>query len=328
VSLATDIVKFFSSKNLPKLPDGKSGYLAIKDFVKANSGVNILLINKYCSILEREGILFKIGMKDFSLLGSCYVSTIDSQAYEINDSYELVCNGFLSVREKFRNSVLPVVVKKKDGNSDIGTCFALFTELGILMITAKHCIENMANISISTSANECIIPEKVYISSNERLDIALLLVNIFQSQPFLYEEKIDVLEQILIMGYPPIPGFENFQIAEQASINSTIRSTNGNLLERQISYLDKMDYLLINAKVKGGNSGSPIINKYGFVCGILVSSPTNSTDNLKLDELGYGLGLSIIEVKNIIQSIRDSKKNEFVELEVKRDAKGFHLLNF
>jgi serine protease Do len=57
------------------------------------------------------------------------------------------------------------------------------------------------------------------------------------------------------------------------------------------SYLQSEEFLLINAKVKGGNSGGPLINKKGYAVGILVNAPLNSGDASQMDQLGYGIAV-------------------------------------
>lgn len=89
------------------------------------------------------------------------------------------------------------------------------------------------------------------------------------------------------MGYPPVPGFDTFLVAETARI-SYLKSSVGQIVGKQESYLDKHNYFLINARVKGGSSGCPVIGRDGKVRGVVVQQGQNEGT---LDILGYGIAL-------------------------------------
>lgn len=66
-----------------------------------------------------------------------------------------------------------------------------------------------------------------------------------------------------------------------------------------------MDTFLINARVKGGNSGGPVINKEGKVVGTVVSLPydiSSSSENPRYDIMGYGQCLPSKYVDELISS--------------------------
>jgi serine protease Do len=92
-------------------------------------------------------------------------------------------------------------------------------------------------------------------------------------------------------AFPTNPGFEAVQISDTASMNSRIRVSGGRIVAHADSYLASQEYVLINAKVKGGNSGGPLINKRGYAVGILVNAPLNSEDTTSIDQLGYGIAV-------------------------------------
>ncbi len=310
MGLATEIVKFFSPHNLPKKNE-RNLPTSIGDFNNAVKGLNIMKVVQYCKILEREKILLKIGTKDQSLVGPCYVSIVESPKNELNESYDLLCEGFLAIRNNFENSVFPVIAHISELDLDIGTAFYLRTVTGFYIITAFHCVDKMINIQIPVSENDFIKPKRAFKSSNKKIDIAVLEIDSLEkNHKPLFTDECKILDEILTIGYPPIPGFDAFQIAELSTINSTIRASRGNVLGNNNSYLDGLDYLLINARVKGGNSGSPIISKLGYACGVLVNIPSDPNDKTKLDDLGYGLGLSSKEIEAIINGIGTEKTTE------------------
>ena len=72
-------------------------------------------------------------------------------------------------------------------------------------------------------------------------------------------------------------------------------------------YGDSVDYIILYARVKGGNSGGPVINRFGTVVGIIVNVLPDIKKPEKFDELGYGIAISANE---IIEIIENDNKNE------------------
>jgi serine protease Do len=69
--------------------------------------------------------------------------------------------------------------------------------------------------------------------------------------------------------------------------------------------MDSQDYLLISARVKGGSSGGPVLNKKGEVVGLIANAP--STDSSEIDALGFGIA---VPSPAILQFLSDVHRNE------------------
>jgi serine protease Do len=96
-----------------------------------------------------------------------------------------------------------------------------------------------------------------------------------------------LLDEVLTMGYPHILGFPPVLIAATAHIAASLKSTVGQVVAQEQSYLDGQQYLLISARVKGGNSGGPVIDREGKVVGVVAQLSAEAED--RLDILGYGV---------------------------------------
>jgi serine protease Do len=320
--LATRIVQYFNNNRV--IVGGEEKPMSIGEFVKQDKTANINTVIKYCSILEKEFIILSTGRIGGGAAQSCFQGSRISTPDENYNAYEHLCNGLLGIRNKFKTSVLPVLRFPENEKLDIGTAFYLLTSTGMFLITAAHCILGKEKIQILNDKQEPIIPEKIYVSPNEKIDIAALKISSLEKGvfPFWLGES-EILEEVLIMGYPPIPGFDAFLVSDTATINSELKSSSGKLLGEEQSYLNSLDFMLINARVKGGNSGSPIINKYGYVIGILVNIPTDSKNNKELDKLGYGLGMSSKEIAKITLLINSKEIDASMELDFKILEDGF-----
>lgn len=245
-----------------------------------------------CEKLATEGILMELS-SGHTIFERCYYAQNFNETDAKYGSYDFIADGFEKIIERLSPSVLPVVVEKSDGSHDLGTSFVVGNNHTIF--TARHVIENMKSIRILRAGGESLPIHKILVSNDERIDIALVFTTIPNEdnvQPLKVSSKASVLDEILSIGFPPIPGFDALKLYDVSHINSFIRLSKGRIVGSGHSYLDSQDFLLFNARVKGGNSGGPIINKYGIVTGMLVQIPISSEDSSKIDNLGYGIAVT------------------------------------
>jgi serine protease Do len=183
----------------------------------------------------------------------------------------------------------------------------------------------MKNIFIPTKDGSPLKAKSIAFPKDDRIDVALIEFtgNPFQGIPAFELNPVKILDEILTMGYPPIPGFDAIQFAEISRISSEVRTSRGNVVGQDKSYLDAQEYLLINAKVKGGNSGGPIINRQGFVGGMLVNIPSDPEDASKLDALGYGVAIPVEKLNLLISSYKNTDLDNIRIIPFKNGDKGF-----
>ena len=106
------------------------------------------------------------------------------------------------------------------------------------------------------------------------------------------------------------------QTVETATVGAVIpqqKSAIGEVVAPAKNYFSQLDYFIINARVKGGNSGGPVINQWGKVIGTVVETPFDSQGGSasgRYDIMGYGLCLPSKYVTQIIDN-PDIKKLHF-----------------
>jgi serine protease Do len=277
--LASEIVQFFVID-----PDRHGQPVkTIDDLVKSQPGwqqeLDVREVLRICSTLEREGYLIAATTSHpHPILGRAFVSFHFDERRAAYGEYEFAAQGFHRVREHFQRSIMPVVVEK-DGTPDIGTCFLMGNCRNL--VTARHVVENKSRVEIKGADGKPITLQSLKVPCSECIDVAVMIVgpDSMDGLPYLRFEPAVVLDEVLSMGYPPIPGFEAFQISDITSINSRLRVAAGRIVAQNESYLQSQEFFLINAKVKGGNSGGPVVNRKGYVVGILVDVPLSSSDN-------------------------------------------------
>jgi serine protease Do len=326
MNLPTQIIFFFNIRNSAPV-DGVIRPKSIMDFMATVSENDPTIIRNICQTFINEGLLVPTGSTNQAPITS---ETFYNFGADINmafyGSYDFVAYGFPSIRTHFIDSVRPVIVKTSEGIDDIGTCFYIGDNI---MLTARHCIEKMGNIFIPAKDGVPVKAKSIVFPKDDRIDIALIEFedNAFQDVPAFELRPLEVLDEVLTMGYPPIPGFDAIQFAEISRISSEVKASRGNVVGQDKAYLDAQDYLLINAKVKGGNSGGPIINRHGFVGGMLVDIPADPDDKDKLDALGYGVAIPVLQLNALQESFKSNDFDNFKTIAFTNNERGFSTLS-
>lgn len=322
MGLPTEILKFFSAKYGDKNDQGHIVPKSIQDFSSTGFSGNINEVNLICKKFVEKGLLLHMGkVGSVPLLGESYLASKFIDKFAEYGTYDFMIDGFLSIRNQFSSSVLPIIVTKENGEFDIGSAFTI---TGGYIVTALHCIENFENVLITDQNDIPIQMENIYMHQDRRKDLAILkpIGNPFENSPKFLIGNANILDEVLTMGYPPISGFDSILVSERASINSSLKSSIGNLIGEGTSYLDGQDYMLINAKVKGGNSGGPIIDDKGNAVGMLIQIPIDPKDQTKLDVLGYGIGLHGSEIFDMWKSILTNGE-DIRNIQFKNNDNGF-----
>jgi len=264
------------------------------------------IINKLIS----EGLLSTWGTKT-GIYQQLHGNSYDPEKMH-NNSYDFLVYGFAEVVDYFQDAIRIIEVKDNEtGDISIGTGFAILYDFKKqYFITAKHCLPE--NCEIRTKIflgfqDGYSHLENIYVHIDDNVDIAVLEFSDKKllSDKFFHLESPYILDEILVSGYPPIPG----------TTDSVLVSSTGEITAIANTYFHKYDQIYVNANVKGGSSGSPIINAYGSVVGIIIESARDSKNNDLQDELRFGTGLTSELIHKILESINKSgefhKKMEF-----------------
>ncbi len=222
--------------------------------------------------------------------------------------YNSIVYGFEYIYWHNLPYVLPIISYSERGES-IGTCFKMFEGI----VTAKHCLTDGNNIAIKGYKAELLNRSNVYVSKNDDIDLAYIKT---EEQPRFTIAEPHVLDDVLVMGYPKVPFFLNFCTGENATISAMaelrMTPTLGSIAAEGEIYFPQglPKLLLVTAKIRGGNSGGPVINKEGLVVGVATGLPAG--EGLSDDNVGYGMAYPIQSVEKMI-SERNIKTFNFVD---------------
>ena len=263
-----------------------------------------LQISKICNFMVGKGLLLKTCSNPIMCVQERFVSVPLTNFTPVEEverdleygCFDFECNGFFSIYDSFKKSVVPIVGEKANKDPDIGTAYYIGDNL---FVTAAHCITGLKRFNLLIE-NKPITLEEVWFADGIDPDIYdLAIVKAGENvnlPPFMLDES-SVLDSVLAMGYPPIPGIDAVLVSEKASISTDLqqlmtKTSTGQVVAVKTSYMSKMEYFIINARVKGGNSGGPVINKIGKVVGTIFQLPMDSQGGSaggRYDIMGFGV---------------------------------------
>lgn len=321
--LAAEIVHFFW--NIHSLDEeGNPSPKSLEDFLDVCPAYHYenhpdlgLEIRRFCQNLIAEGLLFSVGFnaeQEFPY-SERFLSYFFSKGMAAYGSYEFVAFGLSKIREHFSGSVIKLIIEDGD-KQHIGTGF-LMDEATV--VTAAHCVPKGASIRIdrwdpvqAPLSRVLVFGDYVsnpFVLEPGKVDVAILE---FHSDPFpnapkfqLWQES--VLDDILVMGYPQLSGFQSGLIASK-----------GEVISKEISTARNQPLIIFSASVKGGNSGGPLINRLGKVVGLVTNLGGGDRDVRKL---GYGLATpaqAILDLRNLARG-RNVQDKEMLSLPFKYD---------
>jgi len=299
MGLGADITRFFAGVNA-RNEGGILQPYSMSDFYDEHKNhlESMMVIPGICQKLVLRHVLTYVGRnlsENRLFMGDMYYCLSFNEGVANYGSYDFLAFGAPHIRGHFLHSVLPIIVEKNDGTQDIGTGFLVE---GGRIVTARHCVEAMKTISVPGCSEA---PSRVFALSGGNDDVAVIdfSVNPFPQYPKFQMRKHFALEEVITMGYPPIPGFDMLLVTEKSHLAADLKSSKGAIVAEGMTYLYGEDYILMNARVKGGNSGGPVIGEDGKVIGLISEIP--STEN-GLDALGYGVVTPISKVQELLSS--------------------------
>ena len=298
MGIGIEIIKFFDPTNGHPYR-GQIAPRSINEFVQTKKQYypNLWQIVEH---LEHAGYLWHMGNSNESGLPQPWFNRLYFSNPKANNDLEygimeFVALGFPEVHRHFQESVVAIHVVKADGEDDTGTGFLLENRC---IVTALHCIQDMREVSIDGWDAAHTPLTHIWTFRDERIsrsqgdkrpDLAILQ---FADDPFpgihgFKLQEAQLLDEVLTMGYPHIGGILPVLIAETAHIAASLKSTVGQVVAQGQSFLDGQQHLLISARVKGGNSGGPVIDREGKVVGVVAQLSARAKG--RLDILGYGV---------------------------------------
>ena len=177
-------------------------------------------LNMICQKLADFNLLMVIDRGSWDSHDARYVCSLtDEEKKSIKSTLDYIVYGFPIIFRDFKNSILPIQKFKRDGSVGIGTCF--LTENNFL-ITAAHCVDGASGLAIKGLSKEVLSNANILSSKNSALDLCLIAFQdtVFPETKSLEIGKGEVLDEVIVIGYPNVPTFAEVLAAEQAMIST------------------------------------------------------------------------------------------------------------
>jgi Trypsin-like peptidase domain len=200
---------------------------------------------------------------------------------------------------EFRDAVVPVITVDRDGDEHIATAFHVGDGV---FVTAKHVVADMQSCSIEVrgSDGDRRIAIEAFGHSKETADVAGFRVRDMAYLPAVplgshlddwINDPAFVLNEVLILGYPPIPlSKHNVLIAARGQVNAVIDL-----------YSADHVHFVVSGMARGGLSGGVVLSEWGFALGVITASLVH---NGEPEQLGF---LTVLSVEPILQCLGEHR---------------------
>ncbi len=278
------------------------GYLSVFDFMmymtetkQIGNGIKMNIVETLIHSLEKEKIVNVLPENFGNIHDRRYKASGDYAKFLHNRDLILnvVC-GWRYIIDSYCNSVVMIEHKDKAGDFSIGTgfYFAAGNEKFVkpLIITNKHVLENASSIKVFSKDDIEIHYSSIKV--DDKRDLGFIeLESQLESATFHFNPAREILSEVLTIGYPSIPMTKQaYQVYHKGELNSFVEDYQDNQI------------FLFSAKTSSGNSGSPIIDKYGMVIGIVTEELFEKEQFYQKGKLPYYAG---IPTEEIIKSLNE-----------------------
>ncbi len=265
----------------------------------------ILLINTpngdwHCNDDFNEEFGFTAGLEFESPLNGIYDIWVG--VYDQNDIYS-AAELYITELGDLLDEV-PDDTSISTGNSsqntprNIGSGTAFVISNSGHLITNHHVIEECNSISFQLPGQPAI--EASIVSSNSNFDLALLKTNLSTDPAeFHSQNRLRLGDEIVVYGFPLLG-----DLSSQGNITSGVVSALTGLN-------DDLSTFQISAQIQPGNSGGPVLDRYGRVVGVIVSMANEEYFSQQSGTSPQNINFAI--TANITQSFLDTNTIDYAQ---------------
>lgn len=307
--LTVEILGFFAPLNAQKMGKllGKQVNeevltpLSVNDFFKyMETQKGILDIRRYqqnvlqlIKRLEQGNFLCSAGVENGFTLGGekCYYFTRElSNLQQKNLLWLGECLGLEFILHKTKNFVIPITGEEPTGKIGIGTGTLINSDT---ILTCSHVLNDMKVDKTVNIGGRKI--EIAYHKSHDKVDVGIVKLTEKVNLGFqLIFGDAMLLDEILTMGYPPVPMTRDcYLISQKGEVNSLVQNYDG------------IEHFIYSSITRPGNSGGPIFTNKGHIVGITSQHVERESDKEK-NVVPFFQGITSNQVIQAIHEIDQS----------------------
>lgn len=262
------------------------GYLSITNYLNFYSNeIPMLVLEKALDRLSKIGVCSPVNIfQGTNKYDTAYALHHDYVSFlHKNNAIDNRFYDFLYIIKKYKNSIYKIIVEE-DQTPSIGTGFLIKLKDKHLVLTNKHVLENKQNITIEATKGEVLEYSEVKFSAT--YDLAMIeLRNVREKdQGFNLLCEYSLLDEIITIGYPKVAMTkDSYQLVHKGEINAQVSDYYGH------------QNIIFSAKTAPGNSGGPLINRYGLVAGIV----TKELFSQEIDS-SYFAAIPAVDILNFV----------------------------
>ena len=251
------------------------------------TGISQTSYNYFFDALVKNGLVDILHNQEPSIL----INRKKIRLFEKIGILDNVLGGFPYIIKKYRSSIFEIIIEDENGDTFSGTGF-LASQSEI--ITNAHVLRRPETgipykiLEIRSPGHNISIKDVDFVDG---LDLAIVhIAPLISATPFVFD-RTDVLDEVIAVGFPRVAMSDsNPLLISEGAVNGYFQS-----------YIDSTRYAVVDAKISPGNSGGPVLNKYGMVCGIVTQDVHSS-----LGALSYSHSCMIPSEENFLGRIRDT----------------------
>jgi hypothetical protein len=261
-----DFASLLTISSIFYTPDATNS-IAVAEIYRLAAPYDVAVVDESLRALAAKGLI------RLSLNGEMAYPTLAGKRANDERSVPALVLGSRFISERFGSAVVHIIADGPAGESGATGFFSADFENSI--VTASHVLQGHTLLRIEDSRGNiiCDRPTEVLIGPQE-LDIAVIRcptpegVNAIQIE--WRPEEIRPLDQVLVLGYPPIPNHQPALFHAVAAIHAITTD-----------YRERSK-LVVSSITRPGCSGGPLISERGFVVGII-----EQENNLVVEQQTY-----------------------------------------
>jgi V8-like Glu-specific endopeptidase len=207
------------------------------------------------------------------------------------DSHREFIHGMKYVVQRWRPCVVMIYPTNRT-EANIGSGFLVAPDR---VATARHIPHELKAFEIATEDGTVLPHGRVWVPESCDIDIAVIELQkpVRSLQPMRLSESVEVLDDVVVMGYPPVARADGpYLLTHKGEVTAIVNRYDKNAAD-----------ILISGQLRGGYSGGPVVNKRGHAVAVMAENLYRQIEEDHTDRnaaLGIAAATRVSYVKDLL----------------------------